>query len=568
MDFKLKKIMTYNNKKEFKVLRQIPEVNHLSDTILEIMYNRGFRTVQSILDFLEKDLMSLYDTRLMKDAEKAVDILIEAIKNKLHIINYSDFDCDGACSSICCVKAIRTAGGYIDYYTNNRFEDGYGICKKGIDNILKKYPDTKIILTSDNGIVGYEGIEYAKQKGLIVIVTDHHEQGKTLPNADAIVDPKRKDDNYPFSELCGAGVIFKLMLLLYYKMGLSLKPIYDLIDVVGMATVGDIVPLLDENRILVKEGIKKIKEESNLVFKILREKTEVKQINSDGTLAFVYVPMINALGRLLGSPDLAIDMFLSDDEDFIRNTIDKIYELNEQRKVMTNEQFEISEKVIEDKGLKPVIVVYDDNFHEGIIGLIAGKLKEKYHRPTFVLTNHNVDSAKGSCRSIDNFHINDYMFKIDNLLIQHGGHAKAGGLSLYKKNLNEFEEAINKLAMDNLTEDDFKEHITVDTVINAEDVSLDLIDDLKMLEPYGEQFQAPLVGLNNFSVNKVYYMGEDKQHLKLVDKNNLSVIYWNGAHKFKTFKNLNCIKVIGTPQINVYNNQVNIQFIVKDDMIS
>lgn len=568
MDFKLKSIKFYNNKKEYKKLRVSKKLNHLSDTVLEIMYNRGFHTEDSIINFLEKDLMDLYDTRLMKDSEKAIHIIKNAIKNKYHIINYSDFDCDGACSAICTLKLIRNVGGYIDYYTNNRFTNGYGICKDGVDDILKKYPDTKIILTSDNGIVGYDGVNYAKEKGLIVIITDHHEQGEILPNADAIIDPKRKDDKYPFKELCGAGIIFKLMMLLYFNMNLSLKPVYDMIDIVAMATIGDVVPLIDENRIIAKEGIKKIKEENNIVFKLLREKTKVTTINSDGTIAFVYVPMINALGRLIGNPNLAIDMFLSNDEKFIKEAIDKIYDLNEKRKNITKQQVEISENIIDKKGLKPVIVIYDDNFNEGTIGLIAGKLKEKYHRPTFVLTNHNEDIIKGSCRSIDNFHINNYMFKIDNLLIQHGGHAKAGGLSLYKKNLKTFEDSINKLAKENLKEKDFKEKIIIDSVVDAKDISLNLIDNLKLLEPYGEQFKAPLIGLNNFKINKVYYLGDSKQHLKLVNKEGLSVICWNGAKKYKSIKNLNCVKAIGTPKINIYNNNVNIQFIVKNDFIN
>ena len=295
--FNRKRKCIYDNSTEkFNILKKLksePNLKNLSYRTLEILYERGYRTLADIEKFLYSTMYDLYDSRLLKDSEKAVEILINAIKNKLHIVLFSDYDSDGIFSAVVGVKGLRNAGANIDYYTNNRFEDGYGICVDGVNKLIEKYPDTKVILTTDNGIVAYDGIKRAKELGITVIVTDHHEPGDTLPMADAIVDPKRHDCQYPFKGLCGAGVIFKLLLLLYYEMDLDLDYIYDMCDLVAVATVGDVVPIVDENRILVKEGIKRIKQEHREVFKLLREKTQPKKINSE-TFGFIYVPMMNA----------------------------------------------------------------------------------------------------------------------------------------------------------------------------------------------------------------------------------------------------------------------------------
>jgi single-stranded-DNA-specific exonuclease len=544
-------------------LRKDKRLTGVSDLILQILVNRGYDTPEKIETFLYGSLEHLHDTRLMQDADKAVHIMKDAIQNGEQIVVYGDYDSDGVNSTVIMTSLLRTAGGKVGFYTNNRFTQGYGMMPSGVDEILELYPDTKLIVTVDNGIMAHEGVQYAKNKGLKVIVTDHHEPGETLPPADAVVDPKRKDDVYPFKGLCGAGVAFKLMLLLYWEMGLSLEPVYDTLDIVGLATVGDIVPLVDENRIIVQEGLKRIRAEKRPIFRIFREVTKVNEINAHWTLGFIYVPMINAIGRLDGNPRKAIEMFLSEDENFIRETVTYLKQLNDERKNLTERQYERAEEIIKEKGLKNVIVVYDEHFHEGIIGLIAGRLKEKYHRPTFVFTKHH-DVLKGSARSIEGFHLKKSFEVLSEYIVGGGGHAKAAGLSIREDQLEEFERAINELSEKWLTEEDFVKKYYIDAIIDAKTVDIDIVDELKTLEPFGEAFPKPVLTLENFEAQKIFYMGDERNHVKLID-GNLSVIIWREAEKFKEIGEPLSVKAIGYPRLNVYKNNVYLQFEVDGD---
>lgn len=566
LDFKVKKKWIYDKSQEkkdtLKTLRDSSKLANLSDNALEVLYNRGFKTIKDIEKLLYSSMDDIHDTRLLKDSDKAVKIICHAIKNNWTIVNYSDYDSDGICSSAVCVSGIKNLGGSIHYYTNNRFIDGYGMCPAGVDEIVKRYPDVKLIITTDNGIVAYEGIKRAKELGIMVVVTDHHEMGDYLPDADAVVNPKRKDCKYPFKGLCGAGVIFKLMLLLYWEMGEDLDYIYDMIDIVAVASIGDVVPILDENRIIVREGLKKVKEEKRYVFKALREKTGVTDISTE-TFGFIYVPMLNALGRIEGSPDDAIAMFCSNDEDFINKSVDRLIEINDARKKLTEEQQLLGEEILEKKGLREVIVLYDPVFHEGIVGLIAGRLKEKYFRPVIVLSNHN-GILKGSARSIPGFHMKESFDKIRHTIAGYGGHAMAAGLGVQEDKLQEFEDAICELAKETLKPEDYVPKINIDTVLNANDVSIKIVDELEILEPFGEGFRKPTYGLSNFYGSKKYYMGEEKQHVKIWSST-ISVLMWSQAEKYKELGEPLNIKALGYPSINVYKNNVSLQFIVKDE---
>lgn len=554
------------SRKQIDELKKDKRLTGVSDIELQILLNRGFNTPEKIESFLFSTLDDLHDTRLMKDAEKAVQIIKESIENDETIVVYSDYDSDGVESAVVMTKLLRKAGGRVEYYTNNRFKQGYGMMPSGVDEILERHPDTKLIVTCDNGIMAYEGVQYALDKGLKVVVTDHHEQGATLPPAHAVVDPKRHDCEYPFDGLCGAGVAFKLMMLLFWEMQLSLEPVYDTIDIVALATVGDIVPLVDENRVIVQEGLKKIRDTNRNcdVFRIFQEVTEAKEINAHWTFGFIYVPMINAIGRLDGDPRRAIDMFFEEDEEKIRETIEYLKELNEKRKTMTVDQFNRAEEIIAEKGLKKVIVVYDESFHEGIVGLISGRLKEKYNRPVFVFTKNETGLLKGSARSIDNFHLKKSFDVVQEHMVGGGGHAKAAGLSIREDQLEGFEIAVNALADEWLTDDDFMKKYRIDYTIDAETVDLDIVDNLKSLEPFGEAFPKPILVLNNFTAKKPFYMGTEKQHVKLIH-DNISVIMWNDAENYKAMGEPLHIKAIGFPELNIFRNEVSLQFKVDGD---
>ena len=536
----------------------------LDDLTLQILTNRGIDTPDKIDKFLNGNLNHLYNTKDMKDAEKGVNIIKEAILNKEHIVVYGDYDADEALACVIAVSALRNLGANVDYYTNNRFTQGYGMMRSGIDEILIRYPDTKLIITVDNGISAFDGVNYAKEKGLKVVVTDHHEQGEVLPNADAVIDPKRKDETYPCKYLCGTGVIWKIMLLLYWEMDVDLQFLYDKLDIVAMATVGDIVPLIDENRILVKEGIKRIKEEKNPTFRILREVTEVTEINAHYTLGFVYVPMINAVGRLDGSVSLAIEMFLSEDEDRIKKIVSYLKSVNDRRKELTSMQEEEGERLLAKKGVKEIIIIHSETFHEGIVGLVSGRLKETYNRPTIVLKEED-GILKGSARSIPGLHMKEALDECADLLLSYGGHELACGLSLESKNFEAFEDRLISIAKRELTEEDFIKKYHIDSVLRVSDFSIDIVDTLKALEPFGASFEKPIIMVSDFKVNKVFFMGEEKNHVKLVGDNGLSLIIWREASKYKDRGEPKLLRALGYPEINVFNNNVNLQFTVDGD---
>lgn len=546
-------------------LRNHPMLTNIGDMTLKILYNRGFKDPNTIYSFLNGEIKDLHDPRLLKDADKATDIIIKAIKNNEFIVIYGDYDCDGVSATAVMTELLQKAGARVGYYTNNRFTQGYGIVSSGIDEILNMYPETKLIITVDNGITAFEGIEYAKQNGLKVIVTDHHEQGSQLPNADAIVNPKRKDCNYPFKGLCGAGVAFKLMLLMYFKMEKPLETVYKTLDIVAMATVGDIVPLLDENRIIVQKGLNMIREENRLVFKALRDAFQVSDINAHYTLAFQYVPAINSIGRIEGNPREAIHMFFEDDYDKIQEIIHHLIEVNEKRKDMTTSQCEEAKKIIDEKELDQVIVVYHPSFHEGIIGLIASRLKELYHRPVFVFAENQDGILKGSGRSIDGLHLKDDILDVlssENVILSGGGHAKACGLSISKDKLKDFKNRVNEIAKSKLTEDDFIKKYHIDYVFHPNEITLDTIDELRTLEPFGESFPKPLLVIDDFNVDRTFYMGKNKNHLKLTSPN-LDVVMFQEAKHYQILGEPKKVRAIGYLNINIWNNAVYIQFLVE-----
>ncbi len=283
-------------------LMEDKRLSHLSAVVISVLSNRGYDSAEKILEFLDTDINKLHDPYLFKDMRKAVAVLKDSLLNKEKIIVYSDYDNDGVCSASLLKICIQQVSGDVDVYTNNRSVDGYGMCVNGVNQIIKEYPNTKLIITADNGISCHEAIEYARAKGIKVIVTDHHEAGEIIPVADAVLDAKVKDETYPFHDLCGTGVAFKLMQALYIDNELDLRKVYKHLDIVALGTVGDVVPLIGENRILTEKGLLLINSKKKPSFRLLYEITGLKDDVDTYTLGFIYTPMINAISRLNGSP--------------------------------------------------------------------------------------------------------------------------------------------------------------------------------------------------------------------------------------------------------------------------
>lgn len=511
--------------------------------------------------FLKGNLSHIERGTEMIDADKAIKILKEAIAKKEKIIVYTDGnDSDGAAGGAIAVMMLREFGADVDFYSNNRFSQGYGMCVSGVEEILETHPDAKVILTVDNGVSAVEAVAFAKEKGLTVVVTDHHDVPETLPDADAIVNPKRKDCPSTFKQICGATVVWKVLRELYQDITEANK----YLDIVAIGTVGDVMPLVNENRIMVKEGLRLLNNESRFSLKLLKEMTETAKVDATNTLGFLYVPIVNAVGRVGGNINPVIEMYMSDDEVFLRAKIEEFIELNTQRKGITEIQTEQIDATIDPENIPHFILAYSPDLHEGIVGLIAGRLKEKYNRPTIVLTKAENGDLKGSARSIEGFDMKENLDLCKDLLGGYGGHPMAAGLSLKEENLDALRDRLIQLAKDTLTEDDLaKKYYYLDSYKES-DITVDLVEEIGMLEPYGPGFPKPLLRLTDFQVNRVFQMGANKDHLKLVG-NNISVIGWRQAKNYSERKNPLKVQALGNPSINVYQNTVNVQFIIEGD---
>lgn len=550
-------------RKDTSILRSSKKLCHLPEEILQILMMRGFDTVEKAEKHLYTTLKETHSPFLMKDMDKGVSIMKEAIEKGLEVVNYSDYDTDGVTSGSTMYIGLKNAGAKVNVWTNNRFKHGYGISVVGINAMLEKFPNTQVIITTDNGISAIEGVQYAKDLGMQVIVTDHHEPSAIAPPADAVINPKQVDCQYPFKELCGAGVAYKFLLALYWEMDLPLEQVEDLLDIVALGTVADIVPLVDENRVIVREGLQRIREEKRPAFRIMREVTGVSNVNS-GTLGFKYAPMINSLSRLTGDPLAAIEMFTNTDEEQTYKTVVSNNEMNELRKEMTEEQMLIADGILEGKGLKIVNVVYHDSFHEGLVGLVASKLKEKYYRPVFVFAKGERDGElKGSGRGIDGLHLKKLLDEVAPLLMKYGGHTKAAGLSIHIDNLQAFEDKVNEYAERMIKAEDLIRKVYVEIPLRPNELSIELTESLEMLEPFGEGFPKPIVGITNFDVERAFEMGSNKNHLKLVSSSGTPLIMWSGVEHYKeVLHQPNTVKAIGYPSLNLYNGETKVQFIV------
>lgn len=541
------------------------KLRHLHPSVVEVLYNRGIKTEEAILDFFDNDPSKVHNPLLMMDMEKGVLLVKEALAQNKHIVIYGDYDCDGASATTIGVLALRKLGANVDYFINNRFDHGYGIKPEGVKDLVKKFPTVDMLITVDNGIVAYEGIDYANELGIEVIVTDHHDphpSGK-MPNALAIINPKRPGDEYPFKGICGATVIHKFMLALYWELEHDLAYVEDMMDIVGMATVGDMMPLLDENRIFVKEALKLIQQSNRTAFAKLVKKTGISVINEE-MFGFKLVPMVNAPSRLLGDISLAVDLFLTDDEEEMDNKIDKLIALNDERKEITAVQEAIAMEMIEKMGDQPMYVLFNPAFHEGIVGLVAGRIKESFHRPAIVLTEHK-GMAKGSGRSIDAFHVTNALHATSETLIGFGGHAGACGMSLDVTKIDELRKKLCDMAQNQLTEDDMTPKLLVDALVEPKDLTIDYVDELDTLRPFGQAFQKPNLQMKNFKMKDFLLMGENKNHLKVMGVGKVDILMFSYADKFEKMGAPRDVIAVGYPGLNVWKNKVSVQFQVVND---
>lgn len=551
------------NKLEFdKFAKDVASLD-ISEPVARILYNRDINTYEKVKKHLYMELHETYNPSLFKDSDKFIEGLIKAIKEKHKIVIMGDYDVDGVTATAIAMLGLQNIGVDVDFYINNRFVEGYGFKPESLDAILKLYPDVQTIITVDNGIVSFEAVELAVKKGIQVLVTDHHEPKPdgSLPCAYAVVNHKRLDCEYPFKHLSGAGVIFKMLLLLYWELELELDDIYDLLDILAVSTVADVVSITDENRVFLKEGLRLLRSDHRLFFKILNEEMEISTIDEE-TIGFKYSPAINAIGRLDGCPSEIVRAMISDDEELIRNTCRKMVSKNEARKEHTKEQVDKAELLLLEETETDVIVLHDESFFEGIVGLIAGRLCERYHKPVIALTSHH-GVIKGSARSTPLIDIKKALDYCADLLEGYGGHPQAGGLSLKPENLALFKSRINSFARREMEGKEASKIVLIDSPLETNQINSEIIDEIDKLKPYGQDFPKPTFGYKT----RVLEFGRDIKGntLRIIGFNKICVIGFDNKKQYIELGEPSNIAVVGCPSINIFRGNVSYQFVIKEN---
>lgn len=564
----------------------------ISELMSKLIINRDIFEDEIIKSYVTPEFNKLYNPREMKDLELAVNILKEKIITNKKIRIIGDYDVDGVISVYMLYTALKKCNANVDYEIPDRIKDGYGINEKIIKEAKDDGVDT--ILTCDNGISAIDQIKYAKELGLTVIVTDHHdipfvedENNKKIflkSDADAILNPKQKDCNYKFKSLCGAGVAFKLIEVLYEEFNIDKEECYKLIEFLAIATVCDVVDLIDENRIFVKKGLEKINNTTNLgLGELIRENEIQDKTISVYHLGFIIGPCINASGRL-DNAKKGLRLLLADEEDEAVHLAKELVKLNAERKDMTMKGVEDAIEIIEGTEIinDKVLVVYLPHIHESLAGIIAGRIRERYNAPTLILTNGE-EFTKGSGRSIEEYNMFEKLLECKELLEKFGGHPMAAGLSIKEENIDKLREKLNENSM--LEDEDLIKKIKIDCVLPLDQINFRVIEDLEKLEPFGKGNEKALFGIKDVNVIKAQILGKNRNVLKLKLKSNSDKIFdgiyfgnieefeqtvcdkYNSEELSKLYDGIfNDVKLdfVFYPNINEYNGNVSIQIVIQN----
>lgn len=565
------KWMVYAKKADFK---QIASEYGIDQVLARIIRNRDICGSKDIDMYLNGNLNDIHNPHSMKDADKFVDIITKKIEEHKPVRIIGDYDIDGICSIYILFCGLKAAGADVDYVVPHRINDGYGINEHLIDNAINEGIDT--IVTCDNGIAAYNQVRYAKDNGITMIVTDHHDvpfeikddkKVYIVPPADAVINPKQADCDYPFKLLCGAGVTYKLISLLYDRLGLDKKELEDYIEFMAIATVGDIVDLIDENRIVVKYGLKHIAHTKNTGLRALIEECQLDINNiSSYHIGFVIGPCLNASGRL-DTARQAIELMLCMDNEKAHNMAKELIALNNERKSMTEQETHKAIELVENTGLLKdrVLVIYLKDCHESIAGIIAGRIKERYYRPTFVITNAE-DGAKGSGRSIEGYNMYEEINKCKNVLTKYGGHPMAAGLSLAISDIDIFRKMLNDNAI--LTDEDLIPKMWIDVPMPVSYANIRLVNQLKLLEPFGKGNEKPVFADRNLYVKTASVIGKNKNvlrcQLETEDGTYVPAVQF-GINNIDDIPRAGMrISIIYYPDINTFNGIMSLQIIIKE----
>ena len=546
---------------------------HISPVTARIIRNRDVEGEKAIDRYLNGTLDQLYDPHLMKDMDKAAALILGKIRTGVRIRIVGDYDIDGVCSTYLLYRGLTRCGAAVDYQIPERIRDGYGINESIIRKAKEDGIDT--IVTCDNGIAALEQVRLAKELGMTVIVTDHHEVvrdedgSQVLPEADAVVNPHRDDCTYPFAGICGGVVAYKLVQVLYEKNGIPEQEWKDMLEFAAIATVGDVMKLQDENRIIVRWGLKQIPHTASAGLRALVEACGLDIYDLTAYhIGFVIGPCLNASGRLK-TAKLALELLLCEGMQQSARAEEMAAELkllNEERKDMTQAGMEQAfEQVDAELADDDVLVIYLPDCHESLAGIIAGRVRENYNKPSFVLTRGE-DCVKGSGRSIESYHMYQALCGVQDLLLKFGGHPMAAGFSLKEENIDEFRRRLNEQSA--LTKEDFIPKIWIDVAMPLEYISEALVNELKGLEPFGQGNEKPQFAQKNLRIRSVRAIGRNNNAVRMTvvteQGRSMEAMVFTVADQFvEEAKQSRSIDVIYYPDINEYNGNRTLQIVVR-----
>ena len=564
--------MLYAKKADFQ---EIGHKFHISPILARLIRNRDVVGDEAIERYLNGTVDQMHSPELLPDLTLAAGILEQKISAGAPVRIVGDYDIDGVCSTCILYQGLKRLGVKVDYEIPDRVKDGYGINESIIQAASEDGIDT--ILTCDNGIAAISQIALAKELGMTVVVTDHHdiqtvvsEDGKEedlLPPADALVNPKRRDSMYPYPQICGAMVAYKLIQVMYERAGIPRAEWLDMMELAAVSTVGDVMKLQDENRIVVKEGLKRLKDTKNLGLRALIEANQLDPEKiSAYHIGFVIGPCLNAGGRLY-TAKLALALLLAESGEEARGLALELKALNDQRKDMTQKGVDEAAAQVEERYMADkVLVVFLPDCHESLAGIVAGRIRERYHKPTLILT-HSEEGAKGSGRSIEAYHMFQGLVEVQDLLTKFGGHPMAAGFSLPLEHVEEFRRRLNENAK--LTPEDFIPKVWIDIALPFEYVDEALIEELERLEPFGQGNEKPQFAQKNLLVRSARVMGKNRNVVKLMLVNERgaaldAVVFTDGDLFLEEMGNSRRMDVVYYPTVNEYNGRRTVQIVVRN----
>lgn len=549
-------VKKYSEKNVNELLKEC----NISKLLAILLSNRGISSKQQVDLYLKPTRKDFYNPFLMPDMEKAVDRILKAINNKEKVIIYGDYDVDGITSTTVLKKFLGERGLEVDWYIPNRLNEGYGLNKNAIDYINKQ--GYTLIITVDCGISAIEEIQYAVNLGIEVIVTDHHEPIEVLPNCLAVIDAKRKDNIYPFNQLAGVGVVFKLIQAISIKLNIEEKEYLKYLDLVAIGTISDIVPLKDENRVISKLGIKLVEVTRNIGLKALISVLGFKKIDST-VISFGIAPRINASGRM-GVQEKALDLFLTNDYKEARNITEELNNYNNNRQAEEQKIFKEALEKLKVEEDKPCIILGNENWHHGVIGIVSSKITDMFFKPSILLCFEG-NEAKGSGRSIPGFDLHKALMECSNDIKKFGGHSMAVGITIERERYETFKSNFEKY-IESTNIKDIVPVVSIDAEVLLKDLNINTIKELELMEPFGEANKIPQFLLKNLKIIAIRSLSEGK-HLKLKLKQDnyiIDAIGFNIGELAEIYQIEDKVDVVGNININVFNGLESLQLNIKD----